>query len=208
MEQVELKISLKDWLYIGVIGAFFGLLFSLFFYFLNEKFQDISTIFFGTFTAICITFFSSLFISVSNSYILPQVNKRFWYGISFGFSFLSGALGFLFSFSLFYTFDVYITNYIDPYSWYLTFIIGSLTFLVGLILHQFISMKYKNEQSKTEILQSKIKHLKMNSILTFCLMHLILCVSWFISTKKRQKHLCSISRSFYEMRLVKRVSSR
>jgi len=160
MQAVELKISFRDWLYIIIIGALFGFLLSLFFYFLNDKFQDVSTILFGTFSALSITIFSSVFITLSNNYILPEVSQRFWYLISFGFSFLSGSLGFLFSFSLFYTFDIYITNFIEPYSWYLTFTIGALTFLIGLILHQFISMKYKNEYIKNEILQSKIKTLE------------------------------------------------
>lgn len=160
MEQIELKISTKDWLYIITIAASFGLLISLFFYFLNVQFQDISTIFFGTTSAIVIALFSSIFITVSNNHILPFINKKFWYLISFGFSFLSGALGFWTTFSLFFIFDSYITNLIESYSLYLSFTIGCLTFLIGLILHQFISMKYKNELIKTETLESKIKALE------------------------------------------------
>ena len=53
-----------------------------------------------------------------------------------------------------------ITNIIEPYSLYLTLTMGSLTFLIGLILHQFISMKYKNESIKNEILSSQIKSLE------------------------------------------------
>jgi len=160
MQEFELKISFLDWVYIVVIGALFGFLLSLFFYFLNDKFQDSTTIIFGTFSAISITIFSSLFISLSNNYILPNISKKFWYLVSFGFSFLSGSLGFLFSYFFFYSLGFYITSFIEPYVWYLTFIIGALTFLVGLILHQFISMKYKNEYIKNEILQSKLKTLE------------------------------------------------
>ena len=35
-----------------------------------------------------------------------------------------------------------------------------MTFLVGLILHQFISMKYKNEEIKTQVLETKLKALE------------------------------------------------
>jgi len=160
MKSVELQISLKDWVYISIIGTLFGLFISLFFYFLNEMFQNISTVLFGTFSAFSITIFSSLFISVSNSYILPSVAKKYWYIISFGFSFLSGALGFLFSYSLFHIVETNITNLIEPYSLYLTVTVGSLTFLIGLILYQFISMKYKNESIKNDILTSQIKALE------------------------------------------------
>jgi len=160
MESVELKISNRDWAYISIIGTLFGFFISLFFYFLHETFNDISTILFGISSAFFITLFSSLFISLSNKYILPSLNKKLWYIISFIFSFLSGALGFLFTYSLFYIIETKITNIIEPYSLYLTLTIGSLTFLIGLILHQFISMKYKNESINNQILNSKIKALE------------------------------------------------
>jgi sensor histidine kinase YesM len=157
MDKIELQISNKDWIYITTIGAFFGFFFSLFLYFINEDLKDFSTILLGTFSSINIAIFSSFFITISNNYILPKVNKKFWYLISFGFSFLSGAAGFLLSFSIFYLLDFYIAILIEPYSIYITVIVGFLTFLIGLILHQFISMKYKNESIKNELLESKLK---------------------------------------------------
>ena len=101
MQTVELKIAPKDWLYIIIIGAFFGFFISLCFYFISYDLQNISTIIFSTGTAIFISLFAFLLISISNRFILPKVNKRFWYLISFIFSFLSGFLGFSFSFLLF-----------------------------------------------------------------------------------------------------------
>jgi two-component system LytT family sensor kinase len=160
MNQVELKITNKDWLYISLIGILFGLFISMFFYFLNDIFANISTILFGVFSGLSITLFSFMFISSSNTYILPNLKRKFWYLVSFIFSFLSGALGFIFSFSVFYSIDTQITNVIEAYSIYLTFTVGSLTFLIGLILHQFISMKYRNESIKNDILLSKIKTLE------------------------------------------------
>lgn len=160
MQRVELKVTLKDWLYITIIGAFFGFLISLFFYFLNKDLQNISTIVFSTTTAICISLFASFLISVSNNFILPKVNQKFWYILSFVFSFCSGAFGFSFSFLLFSSSDFKILEIISPFWFYISIIIGFLTFLVGLILHQFISMKYKNELIKTQILETKLKALE------------------------------------------------
>ena len=160
METVELKISSVDWIYIVIIGAFFGFFISLFLYFLNSDLQHSSTIIFSVTTAICISLCASLLITISNNFILPSVNEKFWYLISFFFSFCSGAFGFLFSFAFFLNFDTQIINLIKPYWLYITTTIGFLTFLVGLILHQFISMKYKNESIKNEILLSKIKTLE------------------------------------------------
>jgi sensor histidine kinase YesM len=160
MQKVELKISSLDWIYIVIIGIFFGFFISLFLYFLNDDLQQISTIAFSVTTAITISLCASLLITISNNFILPHVNQKFWYLISFFFSFCSGAFGFLFSFAIFLNFGTQIITLIQPYWFYISLTIGFLTFLVGLILHQFISMKYKNESIKNEILEMKIKTLE------------------------------------------------
>ncbi len=160
MQKVELKIAPKDWLYIIIIGGFFGFFISLCFYFVSYDLQNSSTIIFSTSTAVFISLFAFLLISISNKFILPKVNKKFWYLISFVFSFLSGFLGFSFSF-LFFSFGDFKILYIISAFWiYISITIGFLTFLVGLILHQFISMKYKNEEIKTQILETKLKALE------------------------------------------------
>ena len=160
MQTVELKIAPKDWLYIIIIGAFFGFFISLCFYFISYDLQNISTIIFSTSSAVSISLFAFFLITISNRFILPKVNKRFWYLISFIFSFLSGFLGFSFSFLLFSFTDFKILHIISPFWIYISVTIGFLTFLVGLILHQFISMKYKNESIKNQILETKLKALE------------------------------------------------
>ena len=160
MQTVELKIAPKDWVYIIIIGAFFGFFISLCFYFLSYDLQNISSDVFSTGTAVFISLFAFLLITISNKFILPKVNKKFWYLISFVFSFLSGFLGFSFSFILFSFGDFKILHIISAFWIYISITIGFLTFLVGLILHQFISMKYKNEEIKTQILETKLKALE------------------------------------------------
>ena len=73
MQSVELKITLKDWIYITIIGAFFGFFISLCFYFLSYDLQNISTIIFSTSSAIFISLFSFFLITISNKFILPKV---------------------------------------------------------------------------------------------------------------------------------------
>ena len=160
MQTVELKIAPKDWIYITIIGAFFGFFISLCFYFISYDLQNVSTIIFSTATAVFISLFAFFLITVSNKFILPKVNQKFWYLISFVFSFLSGFLGFSFSFLLFSFTDFKILHIISPFWIYISITIGFLTFLVGLILHQFISMKYKNESIKNQILETKLKALE------------------------------------------------
>lgn len=146
--------------YIIIIGAFFGFFISLCFYFLSYDLQNISTIIFSTSCAVIISLFAFLLITISNRFILPKVNKKFWYLISFIFSFLSGFLGFSLSFLIFSFGDSKIIYIISSFWFYISVIIGFLTFLVGLILHQFISMKYKNEEIKTQVLETKLKALE------------------------------------------------
>ena len=160
MQKVELKVTIKDWLYIIIIGAFFGFFISLFFYFLNKDLQNFSTIVFSISAAVFISLFASILISISNNFILPRVNQRFWYLISFIFSFCSGFLGFSFSFLVFSFSGFEILKFLAPFWFYVSITIGFLTFLVGLILYQFISMKYKDEEMKTQILDTKIKALE------------------------------------------------
>lgn len=195
MKSFELKISIQDWVYIGIIGIFFGFFLSLFFYFLNDIFSNFSTILFGTSTALCIILFSFLFITGSNNYILPELDEKFWYIISFIFSFLSGALGFLFTYSIFYLFDTKITSIIEPYSLYLTLTVGFLSFLMGFILHQFISMKYKNESIRNEILTSKIKALE-NELNPHFLFNALNSMSElvYINRKKAEESILNLSK--------------
>ncbi|WP_072680895.1 sensor histidine kinase [Arcobacter sp. LA11] len=160
MTSVKLKISLKDWLYIILIGALFGFFISLFFFFINVNLKEFETILFGVLSAVSISLCSFLLITLSNDYILPKVDEKFWYLISFVFSFLSGFFGFLISFALFSLGDFAVIEFISPFWFYISTIIGFFTFLIGLILHQFVSMKYKNESIKNEVLEAKIKALE------------------------------------------------
>jgi len=195
MESVELKISKKDWLYIYIIGALFGFFISLFFYFLNEIFRSFSTMVFGTLTAFFITLFASVFITISNRFILPKIDKKFWYIISFLFSFLSGSLGFLFTYFSFSLFHNTVIKSIEQYDLYLTLNIGFLTFLIGLILHQFISMRYKNESFKNEILSSKIKSLE-NELNPHFLFNALNSMSElvYIDQKKAEESILNLSK--------------
>lgn len=195
MISVELKISNRDWLYIIIIGASFGFLISIFFYFLSTELKQLATIYFSVFTAVSISLFAFFLINLSNNYILPYVEKRFWYLISFVFSFCSGSLGFTFSYLLFALFEgINVIELIRPYWGYLSITIGVLTFLIGLILHQFISMKYRNESNRSEVLESKIRALE-NELNPHFLFNALNSVSEliYVDQKKAEKAVLDIS---------------
>lgn len=160
MDKIRLKILISDWIYIVLIAFFLGFFISFVFFFLNEQLQNISTIVFTTTSSVIISIFAFILITISNEYVLPRIKEKYWYLISFLFSFLSGFLGFLFSIYIFSISDFNIIKMVMPYSLYISITTGLLTFLFGLILHQFISMKYRNESIKTEFLETKIKALE------------------------------------------------
>lgn len=160
MDKIKLKISKNDWLYIISVGTIFGFLISIVFYFLIEDLKTVSTILFGSFSALSISLFSFILITISNDYILPKFNERFWYFISFFFSFLSGLLGFSFSYYIGVFFSFSIIDQINDYWIYLAITTAFLTFLIGLILHQFVSMKYRYEDINSQVLETKIKALE------------------------------------------------
>ncbi|MCT7615773.1 sensor histidine kinase [Aliarcobacter butzleri] len=156
----ELKISLKDWTNILIIGILFGFFQSLIFYFLNQNLQTFSTIIFSISTAFFITIFAIILITLSNSFILPKIKKSFWTILSFFFSFLSGFLGFILTYFIFSKFDIEVIIFISDFWLYISIVVGFLTLLIALILHQFVFLKNKNNQIQKEILESKLKSLE------------------------------------------------
>jgi sensor histidine kinase YesM len=160
MDSVKLKISKLDWIQITIIGLLFGVLIASIFYFITPELRQVSTIYFALGGSVLIALFSAFFITVSNNYILPQVNQAFWYTISFFFSFASGFLGFSLSFFIALHFELPIAERIDP-SWFvLSTIFGLLTLLIGFMLHLFISMKYKQEATSNQFTQSRLQALE------------------------------------------------
>lgn len=156
----ELKISLKDWTNILIIGILFGFFQSLIFYFLNQNLQTFSTIIFSISTAFFITIFAIILITLSNSFILPKIKKSFWTILSFFFSFLSGFLGFILTYFIFSKFDIEVIVFISGFWLNISIVVGFLALLIALILHQFVFLKNKNNQIQKEILESKLKSLE------------------------------------------------
>lgn len=160
MERVELKIAKSDWIYIVAVGVMFGLLLAFLNYFINTQMRDTSAILFSAVTGLLIALFASVFVTISNNFILPRVNRRFWYVISFFFSFISGSFGFIFSYVIFALAQAPIILVLKPYLFGIASIAGLMTFLVGVILHHFIAMKYRHESYKSAMMELRLKSLE------------------------------------------------
>ncbi len=181
----ELKISSKDWLNILIIGILFGFFQSLIFYFLNKDLQTISTIIFSISTAFFIAIFAMILISSSNRFILPKIDKKFWTVLSLFFSFLSGFLGFLLTFFIYFNSDFEVVAIVSSFWFSIAVVVGFLTLLIALILHQFVSLKNKNSQIAKEILESKLKSLE-NELNPHFLFNALNSVSQLIYSDKKK----------------------
>lgn len=53
-----------------------------------------------------------------------------------------------------------IALYLSPFVFYIASIIGMMTFLVGLMLHHFIAMKYRHESYKNAMVELRLKSLE------------------------------------------------
>ncbi|MDN5101339.1 histidine kinase [Aliarcobacter butzleri] len=191
----ELKISLKDWINILVIGILFGFFQSLIFYFLNQNLQTFSTIIFSISTAFFITIFAIILITLSNSFILPKIKKSFWTILSFFFSFLSGFLGFILTYFIFSKFDIEVIIFISDFWLNISIVVGFLTLLIALILHQFVFLKNKNNQIQKKILESKLKSLE-NELNPHFLFNALNSVSQliYIDKKKAENAVLQLSK--------------
>ena len=191
----ELKISSKDWINILIIGILFGFFQSLIFYFLNENLQTISTIIFSISTAFFIAIFAMILINSSNRFILPKIDKKYWSIFSLFFSFLSGFLGFLLAFFIYLNTDFEVIALISSFWLSIAVVVGFLTLLIALILHQFVSLKNKNNQIAKEILESKLKSLE-NELNPHFLFNALNSVSQliYIDKKKAEDAVIQLSR--------------
>ena len=191
----ELKISSKDWINILIIGILFGFFQSLIFYFLNENLQTISTIVFSISTAFFIAIFAMILINSSNRFILPKIDKKYWSIFSLFFSFLSGFLGFLLAFFIYLNTDFEVIALISSFWLSIAVVVGFLTLLIALILHQFVFLKNKNSQIAKEIIESKLKSLE-NELNPHFLFNALNSVSQliYIDKKKAEDAVIQLSR--------------
>ena len=136
-----------------------------------------------------------ILISSSNRFILPKIDKKFWTSLSLFFSFLSGFLGFLLTFFIYFNSDFEVVAIVSSFWFSIAVVVGFLTLLIALILHQFVSLKNKNNQIAKEILESKLKSLE-NELNPHFLFNALNSVSQliYIDKKKAEDAVIQLSR--------------
>lgn len=159
MYDVELRIKKEDWLFIVFVGLLFGALVSALGYSLFDK-KLLDGALFGGILGVLIALFSLFFISFSNSYVLPKLPRLYWRTSSMFFSFLSGFLGAICAIK---TSELIGLNLLDAFTqkmFELATVIGLLTYIIGILLHEFVKMRNENEKTEELLMQSRISSLE------------------------------------------------
>jgi len=159
MYNIALHIKSKDWLYILLIGIFFGMFLSALGYMLLA-YPWIDGAFFGVLLGFSISLFSLAFISYINKNILPKLGEIYWLPLSILFSFLSGFLGTLVGASLARLFGLKLIPAFENQIGVVAFLIGVLTYIVGALLYRFVKMRNQKDVIDHAYVQSRLRSLE------------------------------------------------
>ncbi len=159
MYDIELRIKLKDWLYILIIGIVLGMLLSSLGYALLER-SWIEGMYYGLLLGFLITLFSLAFITFINQKILPHLSKVYWLPMAVTFSFLSGFLGTLLSTYLAGLLEIRLIPMFQSHAVQISIAIGVLTYVVGALLYRFVRMRNEKEEVDHHYVQSRLRSLE------------------------------------------------
>jgi len=159
MYNIALHVKTRDWVYILIIGIFFGMFMSsLGFIILEYPLFDGAV--FGIILGFCITLFSLVFISYINKNILPKLKEVYWLPISIVFSFLSGFLGTLIGVYIAELFSLKLIPAFYNKIIMISILIGILTYIVGALLYRFVKMRNQKDVVDNEFVQSRLRSLE------------------------------------------------
>lgn len=159
MYDIALRIKLRDWFYILLIGIVFAMLLSAFGYTLLG-YAWMQGALFGILLGFTITLFSLFFITIMNQQILPKIDRMFWLPLAVVFSFFSGFLGTMVGST---AADLLGIDLILPFRTQTLMVstaIGILTYVVGALLYRFVKMRNEKEVVDQHYLQSRLRSLE------------------------------------------------
>lgn len=155
----ELRIKIEDWRDIIIFGILFGLVLCGGIYLvLDQSFLD--GMIFGTLNGFFIAIYSAILITFLNHEILSNTEKKFWYLLSFIFSFFSGFLGNLTAFYISVLFSLkLIPNYAENQLIFAS-IVGLMAYFIGFVLYKFVVVRNKNESIQTHLVKTQLELLE------------------------------------------------
>ncbi|MGZ8548811.1 MAG: sensor histidine kinase [Sulfuricurvum sp.] len=159
MGNIELQITKYDWLSVFIIGLAFSTLLSIFGYYLLGL-SAIDGALFGLVLGFYITVLSLGFITFMNRYFLPNIRKKWWNTVAATFSFLSGFLGTLGTYSTLQYSNITTIELFAIHPFQSASIIGLLTYLMGALIYRFVKTRNEKEHIDTLFIQSRVSSLE------------------------------------------------
>ncbi len=159
MGDIELKITPKDWISVLAIGVVFSGFLSLLAYQMLG-FDPYEGAIFGILLGFLITFFSLLFITGMNRYLLPKISKSWWNTIAALFSFLSGFLGTITTYAITQSASLTTVPIFSLHPFQSGGVVGILTYLIGALIYRFVKARNEKEHLDHLFIQSRIRSLE------------------------------------------------
>lgn len=159
MHNIALDIKSHDWIYILIIGVFFGLVMSSLGYLLLE-YPLFDGAVFGVILGFSITLFSLGFISYMNKKILPKLKEIYWLPLSVILSFLCGFLGTIIAAFIAQSLGLKLIDAVDENLTTVALLIGVLTYIVGALLYRFVKMRNQKDLIDQQYVESRLRSLE------------------------------------------------
>lgn len=157
MRAFELRISLKDWIFILALAIGFAGLNSTIIYLLtyNDIFTGLKV---GLVLGLVLGISSFGLVHFNNSYLLVRIqNPILWWIFSAIASFLAGFIGFLLSFWLVSILGLLIPVNVKNHLIIVSILIGILNYLTGLVIFLFVRMGKRKEEIEKFLLTTQIQ---------------------------------------------------
>lgn len=155
----EPQITRKDWLGVLLVGVVFSAFLSLLAYHLLGISPFFGAIF-GVILGFFITFFSFVFISAMNGYLLPRIPKPWWNSIAAIFSFLSGFFGTISTYALVHITSIHMVPFFQTHPYQSASIVGILTYLIGALIYRFVKMRNEKDHIDALFVHSRVSSLE------------------------------------------------
>lgn len=156
----SLEIKFADWLKIFFFSVVFGALFGASVYILaSAAFYD--GVVLGIVSGVFIASFAAILITAGNNIIMPNIEEKYWYFVSFALSFMSGFYGSIIAVyvTLWFGIEVLLVYYSNLI--FFSSMIGLMTYLIGFVMYMFVKSRNKTEEIEEEYEKNRLLLLQL-----------------------------------------------
>ncbi len=160
MSEFELKIGLRDWIFIVFLSIIIASLLCFIVYEVAGL-SGIQGLTAGVILGGCLGVMSFSLVSLNNHFILPKIkNKLIWWIFAAFFSFSAGFFGFTLALWIVSELKMPMPYIVSENPYLFSVLTGVLNYLIGLLLFLIVRMKANKEKTEKMLLESRLKSLE------------------------------------------------